>query len=105
MESTSLRFAMAARTLSRASRLCGLSAPAFTSPPRLAGFNRTIRRRPNGATISIVLRDRPWPAVLADMIDGTIVANEIAGREADQARTALWLSVAPPEGADVEEAA
>ncbi len=97
MESTSIRFAGAARTLSRASRLCGLVAPAFTSPPRLAGYNRTIRRRHNGVTVSIALRGRPWPAVLADMIDGIIVANEVVGREADQARTALWLAVAPIE--------
>ena len=97
MESTSIRFAGAARTLSRASRLCGLTAPAFTSPPRLPGYNRTIRRRPNGVTVSIVLRGRPWPAVLADMIDGVIAANEVTSLEADSARTALWLSVAPPE--------
>ncbi len=96
MESTSIRFAGAARELSRASRLCGLTAPAFTSPPRLAGYSRTIRRRPNGVTVSIALRDRPWAAVLADMIDGIIVANGVVGLEADRARTALWLSVDAP---------
>ena len=97
MESTSIRFAGAARALSRSARLCGLTVPSFTSPPRLAGYSRTIRRRPNGVAISIVLRDRPWPAVLADMIDGIIVANAVTGREADQARLALWLSVVAPE--------
>lgn len=93
MESTSIRFAGAARDLGRSARLCGLTPPAFTSPPRLNGYSRTIRRRPNGVTVSIVLRGRPWAAVLADMIEGIIVANEVAGLEADQVRAALWLAV------------
>ncbi len=97
MESTSIRFAGAARELSRAARLCGIDAPAFTSPPRLTGYSRTIRRRPNGVTVSIALRNRPWPAVLADMVDGVINANGLTGREADQARNALWLSVVQPD--------
>ena len=105
MESTSIRFAGAARELGRASRLCGLTAPAFTSPPRLADYSRTIRRRPNGVTVSIVLRGRPWAAVLADMIDGIIVANEISGLEADQARTALWLAIDSPISVDSAAAA
>ena len=97
MESTSIRFAGAARDLGRSARLCGLTPPAFTSPPRLNGFSRTIRRRANGVTVSIVLRGRPWPAVLSDMIEGIVVANELDGVHADQVRTALWLAVASPE--------
>ncbi|MDW3180296.1 MAG: hypothetical protein R8J94_23195 [Acidimicrobiia bacterium] len=97
MESTSIRFAGAARDLGRAARLCGLTPPAFTSPPRLAGYSRTIRRRPNGATVSIVIRARPWSAVLADMIEGIIVANALDRERADTVRTALWLSVEQPD--------
>lgn len=97
MESTSIRFAGAARDLGRAARLCGLTPPAFTSPPRLAGYSRTIRRRPNGATVSIVIRSRPWSAVLADMIEGIIVANALDRERADTVRTALWLSVEQPD--------
>ncbi|MFT7475076.1 MAG: hypothetical protein ACI81L_002008 [Verrucomicrobiales bacterium] len=96
MESTSIRFAGAARDLGRSARLCGLTPPAFTSPPRLNGYSRTIRRRPNGVTVSIVLRGRPWAAVLADMIDGVVLANQLSGVEADQVRTALWLAVDTP---------
>lgn len=96
MESTSIRFAGAARDLGRSARLCGLTPPAFTSPPRLEGFSRTIRRRPNGVTVSIVLRGRPWPAVLADMIEGIIVANQLSAERADTVRTALWLAVEAP---------
>jgi len=48
--------------------------------------------------VSIVLRDRPWPAVLADMIEGITVANALSGIEADRVRAALWLAVdIPPE--------
>lgn len=97
MESTSIRFAGAARDLGRAARLCGLTPPAFTSPPRLDGYSRTIRRRPNGVTVSIVIRNRPWSAVLADMIEGTIVANSLDRQRADTVRTALWLAVESPE--------
>ena len=97
MESTSIRFAGAARELSRASRLCGVSAPNFTSPPRLEGYNRTMRRTRRGTTVAIQLRGRPWAAVLADMVDGVVVANELSGQRADQIRAALWNSLLPAE--------
>jgi len=102
MESTSIRFAGAARDLGRAARLRGLDVPSFKSPPRLAGYSRTIRRRPRSTTIAIVLRDRPWAAVLADMIEGIIVANRLEGTRADQIRAVLWLAVDTSGG---EEAA
>ncbi len=96
MESTSVRFATAARDLTRAARLRGLDVPAFKSPPRLSGYTRTIRRREAGNTVAIVLRGRPWPAVLADMIEGIVVANDLSGVRADQIRSALWLAVDAP---------
>ena len=37
---------------------------------RLVGVDRTLRRRGGGAVVSVRLRGRPWPAVLADMIEG-----------------------------------
>jgi len=43
--------------------------------------------------VSIVLRDRPWPAVIADMIEGIVVSNSLTGARADQIRAALWLAV------------
>ena len=96
MESTSIRFAAAARDLGRAARLCGLDAPSFKSPPRVAGYSRTIRRQARGVTVAIALRERPWAAVLADMIEGVIVCNDLAGARADQIRSALWLAVDTP---------
>ncbi|MCB1015024.1 MAG: hypothetical protein KDB10_07890 [Acidimicrobiales bacterium] len=94
MEATSLRFAAAARSLAHAARRRGLAVPAFRSPPRLVGVDRSIRRRPDGAaTVSVRLRGRPWVAVLADMVEGVVVANALSGGAADQCRTAMWSAV------------
>jgi hypothetical protein len=93
-EATSLRFASAARTLGQLARQRGLTVPGFRSPPRLAGVERTVRRRPDGgATVAIRLRGRPWVAVLGDMIEGVVVANRLTGSAAHEARTALWGGV------------
>lgn len=104
MESTSVRFAGAARDLGRSARLCGLTPPAFTSPPRRSDVSRTIRRRSNGVTVAVALRGRPWPAVLSDMIEGILVANNATGVQADQVRAALWMAVAAPEMTEAEAA-
>ena len=54
-------------------------------------MSRTIRRRPDGqAVVSIAFRGRPWNAVLADMIDGVLHVNELAGAAASRARDDLW---------------
>jgi hypothetical protein len=83
-------FAHTARTLSRAARSLGLDAPSFRCPPRLVGIERSIRRRPRGAVVSIRVKNRPLAAVLADMIEGVVVANRLAPPHADGARTDLW---------------
>ena len=95
MEATSLRFATAARTLGDVARAAGLVVPSFRSPPRLVGVDRTITRTgPTSApVISVRLRDRPWVSVLADMVDGVLVANALTGPTAGAARAALWASV------------
>lgn len=94
MEATSLRFAAAARLLGQTARRRGLEVPGFRSPPRLQGADRSLRRHASGtATVSVRLRGRPWPAVLADMIDGVVAANRLSGNQADRARTALWAAV------------
>src|SRR5690349_1878105 len=90
-QATSLQFASAVRAFAATARDRGLDVPSFRSPPRVSGVDRTMRRRPDGGvTISVRLRDRPWPAVLADMIDGLIVANRLDGFEAAGARAAMW---------------
>ena len=90
MEGTALHFAELARTLGVAARAQGLTMPAFRSPPRVAGAHRTVRRRVGGVTVAVRLRGRPWPAVVADMVEGVVVANRLAGVAADHARAALW---------------
>lgn len=102
VEATSLRFAHAARTITDVARARGLEAPAFRSPPAIAGAQRTLRRRGGSATVAVQLRNRPWVAVLADMIDGVLAVNRLRGAEAAAVRTALWQAV---EGAVVVAAA
>ena len=43
--------------------------------------------------MAVRLRDRPWSAVLADMVEGVVVANELTGARADRVRAVLWLAV------------
>ncbi|MDH3753268.1 MAG: hypothetical protein OEU32_05285 [Acidimicrobiia bacterium] len=93
MEATSLRFAAAARDLGEVARAGGLELPAFRSPPRRQGLRRSIRRAAGGVTVSVVLRERPWLAVMADMVDGIIAANELAAPEADEWRDRLWAAL------------
>jgi hypothetical protein len=86
---TTLRFAAAARALTRSARLQGLVAPGFRSPPRLAGVNRSVLRRGSNASIAVRVRGRPWSDVVADMVDGLLVVNGLEGVEADSARHTL----------------
>jgi hypothetical protein len=89
-----VRFAAAARALGDAARAGSLVVPGFRSPPKLSGVDRTIRRRRGGgATISVQLAARPWPAVLGDMVEGVLVANGLSGAEAMRVRTALWAAL------------
>lgn len=88
---TSLRFAAAARVLCDGCRDLDLVVPGFRSPPRASGVHRSVRRYASGgSTVSVLVRGRPWGAVLADMIEGVVVTNQLAGRRADEVRTALW---------------
>lgn len=94
MESaTTVEFAAAARTLTREARRRGLVGPSFRCPPRLVGVDRSIRRRPDGAVVSIRLKDRPRGAVIADMVEGIVVANGLRPPAADRVRTELWAAI------------
>ena len=76
-----MRFAAAARAISDEARRVGLEVPGFRSPPR-SPVDRALRRRP-GATPSVVvrLRGRPMDTVVADMVEGVLVANGATGRD------------------------
>lgn len=91
---TALEFAHLARLLAGAARQRGLVAPSFRSPPRIVGVTRSLRRfrRDDGeaATVAVVLRDRAQAAVLADMIEGVVVANRLTPPQSDRVRSELW---------------
>jgi hypothetical protein len=90
---TTLQFADAARSLARSCQMLGLACPSFRSPPRLLGVDRSIQRRTSSVVVAIRLHTRPLAAVLADMIDGVVAANHLAGRAAEDARRHLWDAV------------
>jgi hypothetical protein len=83
-------FASAARSLTAAARRRGLVGPSFRCPPRLVGVDRTLRRHGEAVTIAVRVRGRPWVAVLADMIEGVVVANRLQPPQADRVRAELW---------------
>ncbi len=104
MKATSLRFAAAARSLGSAARARGLAVPGFRSPPRVPGAQRTMRRRPDGGmSVAVTIRDRPFVAVVADMVEGIVVANDLAGIEATRVRTALWEAVTDHEQVAIDQ--
>lgn len=83
-------FAHAARTLAHEARRRGLIGPSFRCPPRVLGAERTLRRRPGGMVVAVRVKGRPWPAVLGDMIEGVVVANDLPTPAATRLRTELW---------------
>lgn len=95
----SLDFATVARTLGTHARAMGLQTPSFRSPPRVSGAERTVQRSRSGwTTVSVRLEGRPLGAVVADMVEGVIVANRLDGAQATRARTALWESLSTSPG-------
>ena len=87
---TTVDFASAARSLTREARRRGLVGPSFRCPPRLVGVDRTIRRRTDGATVSVRFRGRPCVSVLAYMIYVVVVANQLAPQQYYLLRSELW---------------
>jgi len=88
-----VQFAHAARTLTTEARRRRLVAPSFRCPPRLAGVDRSLRRRSGGAVVAVRVRGRPWPVVLGDMIEGVVAANSLSPPEATRLRTELWEAI------------
>jgi len=91
MEAPSVKFAEAVRSLGDEARRLGLLVPGFRSPPRVIGFGRTLRRRSDGTfVVAVAIKNRPWVAVLADMVEGIVIANGLNGADAASARDDLW---------------
>lgn len=92
--SASIRFAETARLLAAVARHHELKVPGFRCPPRVPGANRTIRWAPSGSCIvSVRVRDREVSDVVADMVEGVLVANQLTGQTADGWRIALRAAV------------
>jgi len=103
---SALQFSESVRHVIGAARRAGLRPPVFRSPPRLDGVDRTIRRRANGTVVVAVRRvGRPLAAVQADVVEGVVAANELAGEPADQFRHAAWARLAIPPSAAAPSAA
>ena len=93
---TTVDFSHAARLLAREARRQGLVAPSYRCPPRVVGVQRTLRRHAGGAVVAVQVRGRPWAAVLADMIEGVVVANQLMPPDANRVRTELWQAIGSP---------
>ena len=55
--------------------------------------------------MSVRLRGRPWVAVLADMIEGVIVTNDLTPPLADRVRSDLWNAVGAEVAPEAERPA
>jgi hypothetical protein len=95
MEASTTEFAATARMLGRELRRRGLIAPGFRCPPRIVGVDRSLRRWEGGATVSVRVKGRPLTAVVADMIEGAVVANRLQSPRADRLRAELWEAAEP----------
>ena len=94
---TATQFSECVRAVVQLCRRRGLKPPVFRSPPRIQGVDRSILRRANGTVIVAVRRgQRPLAAVRADVIEGAIVANRLAGESADRFRGLAWAAVDGP---------
>ena len=103
---TAVHFSQAARLLAREARRRGLVAPGFRCPPRVVGVQRTLRRHANGAAVvAVQIRNRPWTAVVGDMIEGVVVANRLTPPAADRVRTELWEAIGVEWPADLGKVA
>jgi hypothetical protein len=86
----SVRFAIVAKTITQVAANCGLEVPGFKSPPRSGGIDRTVRRQSCGSIVAVRIKDRPFEAVIADMIEGVVLCNSMSTEKAGKLRNLLW---------------
>jgi hypothetical protein len=90
-----VRFSETVRVLAAASGAADLVVPAFVTPPHTRGSDRVVRRLPRGEfSIGVTLEGRPFAAVQADLIEGIVLVNGLAGVDAAAARRTLWAALA-----------
>jgi hypothetical protein len=86
----SVAFCAMARLLADEAKRIGLRAPGFRCPPRTTGLVRAIRRYPDGASVvAVQIRERAAADVVADMVEGIVVANRLPPRKAAHVRAQL----------------
>jgi len=57
----------------------------------VVGISRTVRRRDDGqAVVAVAFRNRPKAAVVADLIEGVLVVNDLNAAKACRMRDDLW---------------
>jgi len=93
MRSDTVIFSTIVRAVSEETRRLGLAVPGFRSPPRLTGADRTIRRRAGETTVAIRLRHRPFADVVADVVEGVVVANQVPPGQDIKVRCRLLSAV------------
>jgi hypothetical protein len=93
VRSETLGFSNAVRTVAEEARRMGLMVPGFRSPPRLPGADRTIRRSAGEPIVAVRVRGRPIADVVADVVEGVLVANGVRGRAQWQVRRKLLAAV------------
>ena len=59
--------------------------------------SRTLRRYPDGAVVSVAVRDRPFEDVAADLVEGVVRVNGLEGEGAARARRDLLRCRVTPE--------
>ena len=98
----SVRFSIVAKAFGQLAAQAGFVAPGFRSPPSSRQTDRAIRKHGSGSVVAVRIKDRPFEAVIADMIDGVIVCNELSSPRSGELRNLLWqtaihagLGVAP----------
>ncbi|MBO58837.1 MAG: hypothetical protein VX797_08355 [Actinomycetota bacterium] len=92
-EMTSFMFAETARIIGQVARKHNLAVPTFRSPPRIEEVHRSIRRGNDFSVVSVSFNDRPYNAVISDMIEGVLVANSLDKNDSDFYRALMWSSV------------
>ncbi|MFZ9623455.1 MAG: hypothetical protein ACO3B6_07495 [Ilumatobacteraceae bacterium] len=93
---STVEFAALARAIASTTRHLGLAAPGFRCPTRIIGVDRTMRRFMGDEVAGIVavnVKDRALAAVVADMIEGVVMLNQLSPTHAAQVRGALWNSL------------
>jgi hypothetical protein len=89
---TAARFSAVARLLADEARRRGLAAPGFRSPPQLPDAPRTIRRHGTSSVVAVRRAGRTADEVIADMVEGVLVANRVSGADAERWRAELAAS-------------